>query len=177
MEVFYMVFVAGESLPNVQHATKESAEKEAKRLANMLSKDAIVLESIKRQIPEEINKTIDSFESACEYLNIHHNFACCPIDNKHYKAMMSMFKLITISEAWNKADDFTPNYSNREQYKYYPWFQYNDKTAGFVCAFTTNTATYAAAAIGSRLCFKTSERARQFGEKFIDLWNDFLLFR
>ncbi len=99
------------------------------------------------------------------------------INPKHMKALVALNELFTIAQAWNKEDNFTPDFSNRNQTKWFPWFVYSNANAGFVCARTFNTATFASAYIGSRLCFKTSDRARQFGEQFIDLWNDVLLFR
>lgn len=99
------------------------------------------------------------------------------INPKHVKALIALNELFTIAQAWNKEDDFTPDFSNRNQTKWFPWFEYSDKAAGFVFATSDLTASTAYAYFGSRLCFKTSARARQFGEQFIDLWNDFLLFR
>lgn len=99
------------------------------------------------------------------------------INPKHVKALIALNELFTIAQAWNKEDDFTPDFSNRNQTKWFPWFVYSYDAAGFVFAFTNFTATSAFAYFGSRLCFKTSARARQFGEQFIDLWNDVLLFR
>jgi len=127
--------------------------------------------------PDEINKKIDSFESAIKFLGRENNNLMCIIPDKHAKAMVAIYKLLTIAEAWNKADNFIPDYSDRRQYKFFPWFEYNDKAAGFVYAMTSNAATYAPSVVGSRLCFSTRERAEQFGKQFIDLWNDFLLFR
>ena len=95
---------------------------------------------------------------------------------RHLKALSALNKLFTIAEAWNKADDFVPDFSNQNQYKYYPWFVYDKDAAGFVYADTNNTAAYASANLGSRLCFKTANRARQFGEMFIDLYNEVFLF-
>lgn len=99
------------------------------------------------------------------------------INPKHVKALIALNELFTIAQAWNKEDDFTPDFSNRNQTKWFPWFVYSDDAAGFVSALTSCTATNATAYFGSRLCFKTSARARQFGEQFIDLWNDVLLLR
>lgn len=99
------------------------------------------------------------------------------INPKHVKALIALNELFTIAQAWNKEDDFTPDFSNRNQTKWFPWFVYSDNAAGFVCAGTSTAAASANANVGSRLCFKTSARARQFGEQFIDLWNDVLLFR
>lgn len=99
------------------------------------------------------------------------------INPKHMKALVALNELFTIAQAWNKEDNFTPDFSNRNQTKWFPWFVYSNANAGFVYANANGTATDAYANIGSRLCFKTSDRARQFGEQFIDLWNDVLLFR
>ena len=173
---FYMVFVEGESTPTVQHDNLEKAEKEAKRLADKYGKKAFVLESTSLITPDEINVKVDSFEAALEYLGRENNACMYGIPEKHAKAMVAMYKLITIAEAWNKADNFVPDYDNTNQYKWFPWFQKRG-TEGFVYAYTNITASYAFADIGSRLCFSTSERAEQFGKQFIDLWNDFLLFR
>jgi len=173
---FFMVFVEGENTPTVQHDNLKKAEKEAQRLADKYGKKAFVLESTTLITPDEINIKVDSFEAALEYLGRENNACMCGIPDKHAKAMVAMYKLITIAEAWNKADNFVPDYDNTNQYKWFPWFQKRG-TAGFVYANTDSTASSADAYIGSRLCFSTSERAEQFGKQFIDLWNDFLLFR
>ena len=173
---FFMVFVEGENTPTVQHDNLKKAEKEAQRLADKYGKKAFVLESTSLITPDEINVKVDSFETALEFLGRENNACMCGIPDKHAKAMVAMYKLITIAEAWNKADNFVPDYDNTNQYKWFPWFQKRG-TAGFVFANTNDTASSASATIGSRLCFSTSERAEQFGKQFIDLWNDFLLFR
>lgn len=97
------------------------------------------------------------------------------INPKHIEALIALNRLFTIAEAWNKADGFVPDFADIGQWKYFPWFKYDDKTAGFVYAFTDYTASYASAVIGSRLCFKSSARAAQFGEQFADLYNKVFL--
>lgn len=147
---------------------------------------------------KEINEVVTDYEKAREYLggkpNADFTIAkkilsgnCVQLEDvtrlvselnpKHVKAIIAFNRLCTIAQAWNKEDDFTPDFSNRNQEKWFPWFVYSDDAAGFVSAYTSATATYARANFGSRLCFKTSARARQFGEQFIDLWNQVLLFR
>lgn len=98
------------------------------------------------------------------------------LNPSHVEALIALNELFTIAQAWNKADDFVPDYSDRRQAKWFPWFVYDKDRAGFVCANTVNTPSYTDASFGSRLCFKTANRARQFGEQFIDLWNKVLLF-
>lgn len=147
---------------------------------------------------KEINEVVTDYEKAREYLGGKPNADftvvkkilsgnCVQLEDvtrlvselnpKHVKAIIAFNRLCTIAQAWNKEDDFTPDFSNRNQEKWFPWFVYSNDAAGFVCALADGTATGADAAVGSRLCFKTRERAMQFGKQFIDLWNDILLFR
>ena len=93
------------------------------------------------------------------------------------EALYALNELFTIAEAWNKDDEFVPDFSDCSQDKFFPWFKYDKDAAGFVCADTYNAPTAAGASIGSRLCFKTRERAEQFGKKFTDLYNKVFLQR
>lgn len=97
------------------------------------------------------------------------------INPKHIEALIALNELFTIAQAWNKEDGFVPDFSNRNQWKYFPWFIYNNDAAGFVCAHTSYAATYAYANIGSRLCFKSESRAEQFGKQFAHLYNKVFL--
>ena len=97
------------------------------------------------------------------------------INPKHIEALIALNRLFTIAEAWNKDDEFVPDFSDCSQDKFFPWFKYDKDAAGFVCADTYNAPTAAGASIGSRLCFKTRERAEQFGKKFTDLYNKVFL--
>lgn len=118
------------------------------------------------------SKFITSYEEALKYLEYERAYMGA-MSEKHLNVVASMYKLIIIAEAWNKADNFVPDYDNTNQYKWFPWFQKRD-TEGFVFASTTYEISNAYAYFGSQLCFSTSKRAEQFGKMFIDLWNDFL---
>lgn len=147
---------------------------------------------------KEINEVVTTYEEAREYLGGKPNAdftvakkilsgnhvklddvanLVSEVNPKHIKALIAYNRLCTIAQAWNKADGFEPDFSNTSQYKYFPWFVYDNGAAGFVSAATYATAALAHATFGSRLCFKTRERAMQFGKQFIDLWNDVFLFR
>lgn len=146
---------------------------------------------------KEINEVVTDYEKAREYLggkpNNDYTVAkkilsgnCVQLDDvshlvrdlnpAHVQALIALNELFTIAQAWNKEDEFEPDFSNPNQYKYYPWFVYEKDAAGFVFANANSTAAYAAANFGSRLCFKTANRARQFGEQFTDLFNKVFLF-
>lgn len=150
------------------------------------------------EVKEEPNETITDYNTAREYLGGKPNkqftvtqkiatMNTVPMLDKvtrlvdalnpaHLEALIALNELFTIAQAWNAADDFTPDFSNRRQDKWFPWFVYDADNAGFVSASTYLAPSYTYASFGSRLCFKTSKRARQFGEQFIDLWNKVLLF-
>lgn len=97
------------------------------------------------------------------------------INPKHIEALIALNKLFTIAQAWNKEDGFVPDFSDWYQDKWFPWFVYDKDAAGFVCANTYSTPTLAYAHFGSRLCFKSSARAAQFGKQFADLYNKVFL--
>ena len=147
---------------------------------------------------KDVNEVITDFESARKYLGGKPNAdftvakkiltgnvvrledvarLVTDINPKHIKALIALNELFTIAQAWNKEDGFVPDFTNRCQYKYYPWFIYDNYTAVFVASAPQYSPTYAHVALGSRICFKSPERAAQFCKQFIDLWNDVFLIR
>ena len=145
---------------------------------------------------KEVNEVIMDFESAKKYLvdNTNDDFIddkkrfsksvdhikkaeklIKEINPKHIEALIALNELFTIAQAWNKEDGFVPDFSDWEQDKWFPWFVYDKDAARFVCEFTDYSPTHAYANFGSRLCFKSSERAEQFGKQFADLYNKVFL--
>lgn len=121
---------------------------------------------------KEINEVVTDYEKAREYLggkpNADFTVAkkilsgnCVQLEDvtrlvselnpKHVKAIIAFNRLCTIAQAWNKEDDFTPDFSNRNQEKWFPWFIYSNDAAGFVYACTDYTAANANAARFSAL--------------------------
>ena len=145
---------------------------------------------------KEVNEVITDFDGARELLGIRSNFditvsqkrfskSVVPIKGvarlvneinpKHLDALIALNELFTIAEAWNKADGFVPDFSDTEQEKWFPWFSYDKEAEVFVCANTGSTPANAYESVGSRLCFKTEERAEQFGKQFSELYNKVFL--
>ena len=137
---------------------------------------------------KEVSKVITDFETARKVLGIKPLEGIIvskrlegverlvrEINPKHIEALIALNELFTIAQAWNKADGFAPDFSDWSQNKWYPWFKYDKDAAGFVCATANYTPAYASAYLGSRLCFKTRERAGQFGKQFADLYNKVFL--
>ena len=96
------------------------------------------------------------------------------LNPRHVEALIALNELFTIAEAWNEADSFVPDFSNNDQQKYFPWFVYDKDVVRFSPNGSLSSA-YVSALLGARLCFKTIERARQFGQRFEGLFNKFLM--
>ena len=97
------------------------------------------------------------------------------INPKYLDALIALNKLFTIAAAWNKLDDFVPDFSNWSQNKWTPLFEQSALTKRLeffstVCMFSEMNESF-----GPRLCFKTHERAWQFGTQFLDLYNQVFL--
>lgn len=133
----------------------------------------------------QVNEVVTDFKRArkalglkpntCYNLSEHVPKFVSDINPKHIEALIALNVLFTIAEAWNKEDEFVPDFSDKEQDKWFPWFKYDKNTARFVYAFTNNSSILGYAYFGSRLCFKTSERAEQFGKQFAELYNKVFL--
>ena len=127
---------------------------------------------------EDAREELDSFKVTSDEAAKHFDSLAQLIKNanpRHIKALIALNKLFTIAEKWNKEDGFVPDFSNKGQWKYFPWFEYSKEAAGFVCANAAGTASGAAADLGSRLCFKSESRAEEFGKKYVDLYNEVFL--
>lgn len=146
--------------------TMDVVEVEEKKEDNDIEKDF-----------EDAREKLDSFNVTSDEAAKHFDSLAQLIRNanpRHIKALIALNKLFTIAEKWNKEDGFVPDFSNKGQWKYYPWFKYEVESAGFVCA-NTNSASVAYADFGSRLCFKSGSRAEEFGKKYVDLYNEIFL--
>lgn len=94
------------------------------------------------------------------------------INPHHLKAISAINQLFTIAEAWNKDDDFTPDFSDPQQDKWYPIFDYNSDAEAFIYNYASFVGSIPRSPFGARLCFKTGTRAEQFGKQFTHLYNE-----
>lgn len=148
------------------------------------SRVAIPIDYMVKEVEEDdACECIPDFVSAIAFLQardlLHKEIRPCDflwsLNPKHFKALDALNKLFTIAQAWNTMDGFVPDFSNWGQEKWFPWLKYDKEAGGFVCERVHCTATLAYAYLGSRLCFKSPVRAKQFGEQFIDLYNKVFL--
>lgn len=147
--------------------TMDVVEVEEKKEDNDIEKDF-----------EDAREELDSFKVTSDEAAKHFDSLAQLIRNanpRHIKALIALNKLFTIAEKWNKEDGFVPDFSNKKQWKYFPWFEYSKEAAGFVFADAAYAASVAYALFGSRLCFKSESRAEEFGKKYVDLYNEVFL--
>lgn len=154
-----------------------------------------VLEEVECKEANELNEVITDFESARKVLDLKPNNGLTvlkmpfsgnainladvkrlvnDINPSHIEVLIALNKLMTIADAWNKEDGFVPDFSNDNQMKYFPYYVYDKSVAKFISDGVTATVT-CDALCSNRVCFKSKERAKQFGEQFIDLFNKVLL--
>ena len=102
--------------------------------------------------------------------------------------IVALMKLETISRAlWGR--DFQPKPDGEGSKVYwYPWFalytkkeindMYPEQRGALLSASASYgaSASYASAFLGFRLCQETEEKAKYFGQQFIELWAEYLKF-
>ena len=80
-------------------------------------------------------------------------------------------KLKLIAKALNEG--WTPDWSNGEWDKWYPWFKMDDSSSAGRFSFYGSVSQYSASNVGSRLCFKSKDLATYAGTQFLDIYKDF----
>ena len=124
-----------------------------------------------------IKEKIKTFEDACKALQISEALPeVSALPEKHQKALIAHYKLITITEALNEG--WQPNWNDLDEYKYQPWFEIDASTEkpsgfGFSCSYCDNW--YTDTTCGSRLCFKSRELCLYAIEQFKQIYIDYYL--
>ncbi len=125
----------------------------------------------------DVKARIASYIDACEDIGMKpltiSDFACLPPRDR--ESAFAYHQLTIIALALNEG--WEPDWSDSNQYKYYPWFEFKKGAAGGGSGFSCNgyycgrSYSY----VGSRLVFKSRELAEYAGKQFIDIYNKFLL--
>ena len=129
---------------------------------------------IKESSPEFDYTTIKTFEDACKKVNT--DPAKLPdvsgILEEFAKPIIAAYKLLIIYKAIN--NEWKPDWSNWDQYKYYPWFEVLSSRFGFSGSdFSYDTTD---ARVGSRLCTDTWEKALYIAEQFKAEYQEYFLY-
>lgn len=121
-------------------------------------------------LPTDITERVKTFEDACEVLGLDPgNILSATVKDenahKHVAPLEAFLKLRIISEALNEG--WEPDWSDSNQYKYFPLFENID--SGF--RFYGSSNPYRYSSVGSRLCFKNRKLSDYAGTQFCDLYN------
>lgn len=118
--------------------------------------------------PKDIKERIKTFNDVLQYHGIEpetFSMECLSLtdDEIAYKQV----KLIAsaLNEGW------TPDWNDRNQTKYYPWFRMGSSSGGF--SFGDYVCVGSGSGVGSRLCYKSSELAKYAGTQFISIYKKF----
>ena len=127
-----------------------------------------------------------TYKECCEYIGISEELPKCHVDERQIQAA---YKLRVCMRAWNKQDGFEPDEKaifNRKNVGYTPYFYFRNGSlmlsgstasgsyAGIVFTYASLVDASAYAFFGLRLPLKTRERAIEFGETFIETFNELL---
>lgn len=114
------------------------------------------------------------FEQACKELGITNALPdVSMLPERDQKAILAYYKLSVIIQWVNEG--WEPNWQDWDERKYYPWF--NAFPGGLGYSYTYYTDSNTTENLGSRLCFKTRRLAREWGQKLLPLYEDYLLIK
>lgn len=116
---------------------------------------------------KKITDRVKSFEDACQVLGMNPS---CLFHGGETKDEEAYIKLKTIARALNEG--WTPDWTDSNEAKYWPYFDSYKSGVGF--SYDACVYWYATTAVGSRLCYKSSELAKYAGTQFLSIYNDFL---
>lgn len=118
--------------------------------------------------PKDIKERIKTFNDVLQYHGIKsETFAMECLSITDDEIAYKQIKLIAsaLNEGW------TPDWNDRNQTKYYPWFRMGSSSGGF--SYYVYGCVFSVSAVGSRLCYKSSELAKYAGTQFISIYKKF----
>lgn len=118
---------------------------------------------------------IKTFEDACIKENLDPNtvipdFSLFPENDR--QAMIAHAKLIIIAKAIN--GDWVPDWTDSDQWKYYPWFEMGS-SSGVGFSYCGYDYWNSVSIVGSRLCFENREKAKYVGTQFQELYKSYFV--
>ena len=118
-------------------------------------------------------RTIKTFEDACHKIRV--TPALPTLLNgcqELMKATIAAYKLMAIFQAIN--DGWTPDWSNTNQAKWFPWFRVLPSGSGFSLSSTDDY--YGITCVGSRLCTDSDDKCLYIKEQFESEYKEFFLY-
>lgn len=91
------------------------------------------------------------------------------VENNNQKRMNAFAKIMAIAEVFNEG--WEPDWSNKSEYKYYPYFEYKAR-AGW--GFYDSYSCYGSSSYGRVAYYKSSEIASYVGKTFIEIYKEYI---
>lgn len=180
----------------------EVADENGKSMLRALYPDVFTQPEEAADNRRPVTERIKTFEDACEALGDEHPlvkeyWGVVNVDLDITQDLIAYLKLRIIAAALNEG--WTPDWGNKDEYKWYPWFyiysekEYNELSeedkcrvvgrannyafahGGLVYAYASGVSAVSSTSYGSRLAFKTKELAEYAGKQFGELWATFLI--
>ena len=127
-----------------------------------------------QKLSGEITDRVKTFEDACAVLGFDSQDISLEVHgkalSKDIKSIAAYTKLIIICRALNEG--WVPDWTNDDQYKYYPWF---DLSSGSGLSYLDYANAGSRSAVGSRLCLKSEELAKYVSTQFNPEYKDYML--
>jgi hypothetical protein len=135
------------------------------RELNISSEDSKMIQSIVNK-NLSITDRIKTIEDVLEY----HGMDSETFFVKKYGSMERKYQILKLIELTIEAlnDGWKPDFTDHNQRKYYPYFEYKNDSLCFDDCFT-----YRIMLVPSALLLKSEKLARYIGEEFIDLYKEY----
>lgn len=192
------------TLENIK-AAYEAADENGKKMLRALYPDVFNQPQKRAKSNRPVTERVKTFDDACHELGETHPLVQHLNHVEHHLAdhldgmddVLAYLKMRIVVAALN--DDWTPDWGNKDERKWYPWFyilteeEYNDLDddakcrvvgrassyayagGGRVCSSASSVSSSSSALSGARLAFKSKELAVYAGQQFGELWASFLI--
>lgn len=141
-------------------AFKDGGQKEKDLLKNLFGEEVFTFDPI---------NDINSFEDVLIINGVDpdsFDWSCIGLSSDE----IAYRKIKLIVKAYN--GEWTPDWSNSSQCKYYPWFVWKGSASSF--SYCVYVYAYSLSSLGSRLVYQNKDHAIDAGKKFESIYNEFL---
>lgn len=178
MKEFFINYSEGRKELSSKYDSKEEATSDAEKLSEKLGVKVVTFKAVCESTPKDITKRVKTYADACAVLGIEPRNEDVLTKLGFTKDEIAYRKLKTIVEALNEG--WRPNWLDSNEYKYWPWFYIKEVSGacdGLAYADSNNAPSRTYTHFGSRLCFKTYDLATYAAKQFIDIYNEYLLYK
>ncbi|HEY5591553.1 MAG TPA: hypothetical protein VIK55_11110 [Paludibacter sp.] len=116
-------------------------------------------------------ESIKTLEDACNATGMPATPEFSEVPEEMREFLKALYAAVIITKAL--VGDWKADWTDSNQYKYYPWFRMS--SGGFVFVNTDCENSLAIAGYTSRLCFPTEEMAEYAGKQFTEVYSQIIL--